>query len=822
MKLTTSLIAFLILSAATALGQQAKLEGHVVNDRDARVSNVRIAAPGGQPAQTDSKGHFVVTFPSSVEPGQATRISVGKAGWVVMQPLMGNCVTQSVERNREPLSVIIVPRGSQLALKPKMLGQAIARLANERASLSKQLATSKSQVNEYAFLKEYSENYGFTLDRVLAEAKDWARNKNSADKEEQALKEYFLRNYDRAAELAGESKLEARPNLEKLNQQKIEASLQYIHPATLQGNALYRAGKFREALAVFSEIDDAFTKRLLSKEDLSAEWAETKLLRGSVMTDLGTRAEGLEGVSFLSEAAKDYRLALTVFTREQLPRQWALTENNLGWVLWAQGERLDGAEGVSLLTQAAEAFGATAEVFTRKASPEAWAMTQVNLGLVLGAQGERMPGPEGLRLIEQSVAADREALKIVAREGSPELWGMAQNNLATGLRTQAERLLGAKGAELVGQSIAASRAALQVFVREHQPQEWAGAQNNLGLALELQGQLLPVAEGMPLLAQSVEAFRQALQVYTREGVPQQWAMTQHNLGTALFAQGERLPPAEGVRLLGEAGDAFRAALLMRTREQLPQYWAGTQNNLGLVLLAQAKRVAPAERGPLFGQAIEALNAALQVYTREALPNQWMITHLNLAEVHLLSGKWPAAAASYENVLSVNPDSEEAGRTLGELDHELLKFEEAFTLRQRWLARHPGDIEVQASFAESHFTTGRFAECKQRLDILLTGLELRVDFKTPLRAIEIANLLALNQADQVPAKLARLVGEVSQQPEEFKSEWTFDGTRHFINENEKLLPYRAWLGQLFDALASQDRDTMLKALKDVQAKFKAQR
>jgi len=49
----------------------------------------------------------------------------------------------------------------------------------------------------------------------------------------------------------------------------------------------------------------------------------------------------------------------------------------------------------------------------------------------------------------------------------------------------------------------------------------------------------------------------------------------------------------------------------------------------------------------------------------------------------------------------------------------------------------------------------------------------------------------------------------------------NGIRHFIGQNEKLSPYRTWLSQLFDAMASKDRDAMLKALQDVSANFREQ-
>jgi hypothetical protein len=178
------------------------------------------------------------------------------------------------------------------------------------------------------------------------------------------------------------------------------------------------------------------------------------------------------------------------------------------------------------------------------------------------------------------------------------------------------------------------------------------------------------------------------------------------------------------------------------------------------------------------------------------------------------------AEAYANFLTLYPDDEKTHNVADLLYHEILfSFEEAFVLDQHWLARHPDDLPAQAKFAEKHFTTGRFAECSQRISLLLTRPEIPASTKTPLRAIEIAAALALGQNDSVPAKLEKLIREISTQPVEFKSQWFFDGTRHFINQNEKLITYRSWLGQLFDAFNGKDRDSILKALQQAKASFK---
>lgn len=819
-------VCFIVLFLASffspsAIGQQAKLEGNVLNDKNNPVRQLRIIAPGGQSAETDSQGHFIISFPLTVLPGQPTRIEVSRAsGWVVYEPMMGNCVTQSSARNMEPMRVIVISRRSPLPLSPMKLREVIAKWANERAKLSRQVDAQKSELKKYAFLKEYSENYGFTLDRFLRAAEQWARSRDSDDKEEQALKEYFLKNYGRAAQLAREAALAADDELKAANDRKAEASVKVIRRFKLEGNAFYEQSKFREALTAYGEIETRFSTRILSKEDLPGEWADIKNLLGSAKRELGIKAEGPESQKLLSESVEEYRQALTVYTPIQMPQEWARTQTNMGNALQRRGERLAGAEGVLLLGQAAEAIRQALTVRTREQQPQEWAGTQNVLGLVLETEGNRQEGLEGVRLLRQSAEAYQQALMVMTREQQPQEWAMAKNNLGNVLTFLGERLRGKEGAEVLGQAIDALRAALQVHTREKQPVQWAMTQNNIGNTLQAQGEGLANEQGVRLLGQAVEAYRLALQVRTREEFPQDWAATQNNLGNALSIQGERVAGEEGARLLGQAVEVLRAILQVQTREHLPQDWAQAQNNLGVALFSHGARLGGEEGVRLLGQAVEAFRAALQVQTSEHLPLGWARTHINLARTYLLLGNWSGAAESYANVLTLYPNNRESIRALSALYHDkLFKFEEAYALNRQWLERHADDIDTQASVAEGAFTTGRFVECRQQVNTLLARPEVPVSTKIALRGTEIANLLALGEANQVPIRMKTLLEEVSRQPAEFKVEWNFDGTRHFIAQNEKLLPHRVWLNQLFDALASKNRDMILNALQQAEASFK---
>jgi hypothetical protein len=123
------------------------------------------------------------------------------------------------------------------------------------------------------------------------------------------------------------------------------------------------------------------------------------------------------------------------------------------------------------------------------------------------------------------------------------------------------------------------------------------------------------------------------------------------------------------------------------------------------------------------------------------------------------------------------------------------------------------------FAETHFITGRLAKCREQIAALLATPEIEARTKIALRLIEIANLLALGQAAEVPAKLDLLIEAVAAQPTDFRIAWTFNGTLHFIGQSEKLAARRDWLKLLFSAAESANREAALKTLREAKAGFK---
>lgn len=499
--------------------------------------------------------------------------------------------------------------------------------------------------------------------------------------------------------------------------------------------------------------------------------------------------------------------------------KWATTQNGIGNSLREQSTRAEGPEVVRLLDEAASAYRRALLVLTRDSMPQDWATTQHSLGYVLQEQGVRAMGPDAIRLIGEGVAAYRQALSVRTREQLPLQWAMSQNDLGNALQAQGARSEGAEARRLLAEAAAAYRQALLVFTREYVPQEWAKTQHNLGSALQEQGTRTQGPEGQTLLGEAVAAYRQALLVRTREQLPRAWAITQNSLGNALQAQGTRAGKAEALRLFAEALVAYRGALQIFTGEESLALWAMTKHNVGSALQEQATRTDGPESARLFNEAVAAYREALMVWTREERPQQWAMAQNNLARAHFNLNEWLSAALCYEKVLQVYPEFRPAYEKARFLEHEvLLNFPRALKLNEAWLQRNPGDLLAAATLAENQLTTGSFEESERRILSLLSDARVDAKIKISLRAIEIANLIALNRQPEVPSKLKDLIAVLENQPADFKVQWSFAGSK-WITSHKTFPAKRAWLLQLFTALEGENRDVIVKKLRIVSETLK---
>jgi tetratricopeptide (TPR) repeat protein len=414
----------------------------------------------------------------------------------------------------------------------------------------------------------------------------------------------------------------------------------------------------------------------------------------------------------------------------------------------------------------------------------------------------------------EALEAYHKAEAIATWEQYPRQWYEIQVYLGN---TQAElgaRVTGEECSALLTAAVSAYRRVLQRYTRQDAPQDWARIQNNLGNALREQGIRTGGAEGVALLRQAVHAYGQSLEVLTKEQFPQYWAGAQNNLGVVLRNQGVRTGGAEGAALLVQAVQAFRRALEVFTKEQFPQYWAMTQNNLGTALYDQGIHTGGAEGAALLDQAVQAYKNALEIRTFQYLPYDWAITQNNLAELYESRENWTAAIEHYRNVYKVNP-GDAAAKLVVLLHNRVFQFNEALEMNLYLVnPENNPPVETRLSLVENYFTAGLYSEGNRliaEIKPLLKGSA--ADQNLILLAVfEIGNWTGLADSGKASAQLENLVRLVENQPPDFKLDWNFPGTKHFIQTDPALAPHRTWLLSIFTALEQTGRDRILTELK----------
>jgi tetratricopeptide (TPR) repeat protein len=775
----TPLAVVILGLAATAFGQQAQLHGTVFDNGGKVVSSVRVIVAGAQAINTESNGRFTVSFSNSVLPGEATRIQVD--GWTVFDPIFGETWTQSRERGGD-LRVTIVRPGSVAAhLKRERLAVIVDKFQKDlnRQARAIEALRSKEQyeLQKYAFLQRYEQEYGIPWERLKDALDEWAQIKDLDDKLIRVNQETWAGNWDEVRRLTAEAAPTSIELLKRRNRQRaregLEDSRRAISYQMAYGNSFFASANFTLALEAFEQLEALFESEDLEKKDLPEHWADVKQSIGAAKAELAKRSLGTERLRLQTEAVTAFRDAQTVFTRERSVVVWASLENNIGNALRELAEFRDLKGRTELLEQSADSF--------------------------------------------------RKILAAVSPSTAPRLWAWTQSDLSWTLRLQAELRGPRDGASLHDQSIDALQQALTVFTRDRMPDGWAAVQANLGQTFKTWGMLHEGKERERLLAQALDSFEKVITVFTREAFPEKWAAGQVDLANTLANWGESLEGDKSAELLARAVDSYRRALSVFTRETRERDWAATQNNLGLALRSRAERRGGDDERRLMAEAVESFREALKVYTRELSPREWLAVQGNLAVTLTSMEDWPNALKSFNDILAFEPRNQAALlRAALIYQHVLYDYAEAFRLVERLVKEGPGPPEVQALFAEMHFTVGRFAECEQRISSLLAQPGLDAGINTGLRAIEIANLLAMGKATLVRARIDALITTVASQPADFQQPWSFLGVNQFVSQNDKLTPHRVWLRQVFDALAGEDRGTMLKALQAARANLKEER
>jgi hypothetical protein len=75
-------------------------------------------------------------------------------------------------------------------------------------------------------------------------------------------------------------------------------------------------------------------------------------------------------------------------------------------------------------------------------------------------------------------------------------------------------------------------------------------------------------------------------------------------------------------------------------------------------------------------------------------------------------------------------------------------------------------------------------------------------------------MAQDKTDAVREKLEELRNSILERPEDYVIEWTFNGVKHFIQNSEHLILQKEWMLSFFSAIEAENREAILKGLKDV--------
>jgi hypothetical protein len=262
----------------------------------------------------------------------------------------------------------------------------------------------------------------------------------------------------------------------------------------------------------------------------------------------------------------------------------------------------------------------------------------------------------------------------------------------------------------------------------------------------------------------------------------------------------------------QARDHYRAALSQIDRAEHPELSAMTLHDLAAANYEIAIRAGAADAPTHMRKTLDALKSALALQSREAMPLEWTQTQAMLLRVHEDLGDATGMAQVLAELLDAEPDNRDYYKLSHALNHEVLfDFENAHRQTLAWLERYPDDLDALCNLAETHFTTGRFAQAATHLKVLLESGQLQPEIEAAMRLVKIANLLAMGDTDEVPVSLDGLRALVDAQPEGFNVGWAFEGSSHFIGQHTDLEEHRGMLFGLLWAAETGKRGSLLTAV-----------
>ncbi len=132
--------------------------------------------------------------------------------------------------------------------------------------------------------------------------------------------------------------------------------------------------------------------------------------------------------------------------------------------------------------------------------------------------------------------------------------------------------------------------------------------------------------------------------------------------------------------------------------------------------------------------------------------------------------------------------------------------------QHWIA-------TSGNLAEALFLSSQFAKTRDQLAMLLDYQDLGPAEQVALRAIAIANSVALRTIARTESEFEQALSLLSRQGSDFFLTWDFSSIKTFIDKYSVFGNHRQWLLPLIETFQSGRRDEMLAAVQTAREVFR---
>jgi tetratricopeptide (TPR) repeat protein len=548
---------------------------------------------------------------------------------------------------------------------------------------------------------------------------------------------------------------------------------------------------------------------------------------GSILMAEGTQGGPTPDKDRINRALQAFRDARNVFSSDSSLPTWAQLQINVGRALGMLSTISEAAEALKFLDDAEAAFEEVLHAVNREEMPQLWAQAQIGVGQVAMDRWQRNPGQNDPELIQKAEQAVRSALEVLRPNRDSGIWLQGEQDLYRILMDEAGGNNSDQARISQQQAIDVCQAILNAWPKDKAPELWAQTQRSIGDSAVQLAYISDADKAPGLLDKAIRAYQEAQTFYTRDANPDTWAQLQSHIAGTNLDLAERSEGDARRKLASQAGGMFENMLGILNPESNASQWGWAEMELGRARMDEAE-ADPKTARPLLDKSIELSRKTLKAIRKEQDPVVWEKAQFNLGqaledeaqlagpdEVPSLSRQ---AADAFGAVLEVDPRENNArSRISSILQDELFDYEKAFAVNSAYANAVQGDFGAELDFIEVHLSTGRFEECLRRSARLRTDANPNLSARVILGLLEIGCDLGLRNREAANAKFAEIDHLfVSPDFQQAIPNWSFNGTKHFLNTSPEFAEYKEALTQLLDAVESGDIEAIRRNLKPVGA------